>query len=52
MVHITNMLMNREVQEDKMEHNEDQALLRAKTSIDKQQFGWVDASVYITLQKK
>ena len=32
----TKMLMNREVQEDKMEQNEDLALLRAKTSIEKQ----------------
>ena len=30
------MLMNRDVQEDKMEQNEDLALLRAKTSIAKQ----------------
>ena len=32
----TKMLMNREVQEDKMEQNEDLALLRAKTSLEKQ----------------
>jgi len=32
----TKMLMNRDVQEDKMEQNEDLALLRAKTSIEKQ----------------
>jgi len=32
----TKMLMNREVQEDKMEQNEDLAILRAKTSIEKQ----------------
>ena len=32
----TKMLMNRDVQEDKMEQNEDLALLRAKTSIAKQ----------------
>jgi hypothetical protein len=30
------MLMNRDIQEDKMEQNEDLALLRAKTSIEKQ----------------
>jgi len=29
--------MNRDIQEDKMEQNEDLALLRAKTSIEKQQ---------------
>ena len=33
----TKMLMNRDIQEDKMEQNEDLALLRAKTSIEKQQ---------------
>ena len=32
----TKMLMNRDVQEDKLEQNEDLALLRAKTSIAKQ----------------
>ena len=32
----TKMLMNRDIQEDKMEQNEDLALLRAKTSIEKQ----------------
>ena len=30
------MLMNRDVQDDKMEQNEDSALLRAATSIEKQ----------------
>ena len=30
------MLMNRDIQEDKMEQNEDLAVLRAKTSIEKQ----------------
>ena len=29
------MLMNRDIQEDKMEQNEDLALLRAKTSIER-----------------
>jgi hypothetical protein len=32
----TKMLMNRDIQEDKMEQNEDLALLRAKTSLEKQ----------------
>jgi hypothetical protein len=32
----TKMLMNRDIQEDKMEQNEDLALLRAETSIEKQ----------------
>ena len=32
----TKMLMNQEIQEDKMEQNEDLAVLRAKTSIEKQ----------------
>jgi hypothetical protein len=32
----TKMLMNQEIQEDKMEQNEDLAILRAKTSIEKQ----------------
>ena len=31
------MLMNRDIQDDKMEQNEDLAILRAKTSIEKQQ---------------
>ena len=31
------MFMNRDIQEDKLEQNEDLALLRAKTSIEKQQ---------------
>jgi hypothetical protein len=33
----TKMLMNRDIQEDKMEQNEDLAILRANTSIEKQQ---------------